>query len=61
MVVQWLGFCTFTAEGPGLNPSWRTKILKLPGTARKKKKISYNSEGWSPNKFLINLFILIGG
>ena len=26
LAVQWLGLCTFTAEGPGSNPSRGTKI-----------------------------------
>ena len=28
LVVQWLGVCAFTAEGMGLIPSRRTKILQ---------------------------------
>ena len=26
LVVQWLGPCAFTADGPGLIPGWRTKL-----------------------------------
>ena len=26
LAVQWLGLCTFTAEGPGSIPGWETKI-----------------------------------
>ena len=28
LVVQWLGLCAFTAEGPGLIPGWGDKILQ---------------------------------
>ena len=38
LVVQWLGLCTFTAEGPGLIPGQGTKIHKTRSSARKKKR-----------------------
>ena len=38
-MVQWLGLCVFTAEGPGSIPGQGTNILcKLGGMAKKKKK-----------------------
>ena len=38
LAVQWLGLCTFTAEGPGSTPAWGTKILQAAWTGQKKKK-----------------------
>ena len=37
-MVQWLGFCTSTAGGMGLIPSWRTKIPHAVVLSKKKKK-----------------------
>ena len=36
-MVQWLGFSAFTAVAPCSVPGLKTKILKLPGVAKKKK------------------------
>lgn len=36
-VVQWLGFCTFTAEGPG-SPLVKELILKPCGVDKKTEK-----------------------
>ena len=42
-MVQWLGLCVFTAEGPGSIPGQGTNILcKLGGMAKKKKKKIYS-------------------
>ena len=38
LVVQWLGFCTFTAEGPGLIPGRGTKIPQAAWCCQKKKR-----------------------
>ena len=38
LVVQWLGFHTFTDEGSGLIPGWETKILQALQQGQKKKK-----------------------
>ena len=37
LVIQWLGFCTFTTEGLGSIPGQETKYLQLQGIAKKKK------------------------
>ena len=43
-MVQWLGLCTFTAEGVGSIPVWGAKILAScvvqPKKEKKKKEIS---------------------
>ena len=43
-MVQWLGFCTFTAEGVGSIPVWGAKTLAScvvqPEKEEKKKEIS---------------------
>ena len=41
-MVQWLGFCAFTAEGLGSIPSWGTKI---PQARQKKKRGRERDEG----------------
>ena len=38
LVVQWLGFCAFTAEGPSSIPSQETKIPQVLRYGTKKKK-----------------------
>ena len=38
LVVLWLGFCAFTAEGPDSIPSWGTKIPRAALCGQKKKK-----------------------
>ena len=44
LVVQWLGFCTFTAEGTGSIPSQGTKILQAMQCGGKKKSYTeYNN------------------
>ena len=35
--VQWLGLCAFTAEGPGSDPGWGTKIPQASQHGQKKK------------------------
>ena len=35
--IQWLGLSIFTAEGAGLIPDWRTKILHAKQTKNKKQ------------------------
>ena len=42
LVVQWLGLCTFTAEGVGSIPGWGTNILQEAWRGRKKKR----KKGW---------------
>ena len=37
-MVQWFGLHAFTAEGPGSNHSWGTKIAQAAQPAKKKKK-----------------------
>ena len=37
LVVQWLGLCTVTAEGPGSITGWGTKIPQAAGPKKKKK------------------------
>ena len=39
LVVQWFGLHAFTAEGPGSNHSWGTKIAQAAQPAKKKKKV----------------------
>ena len=39
-MVQGLGLCAFTAEGPGSIPGWGTKILQAAWCSQKKKKKS---------------------
>ena len=36
-MVQWLGLCAFTAEGPGLIPGWGDKILQAVWYGQKKR------------------------
>ena len=38
LVLQWLGFCTFTAEGIGSTPGQGTKIPQASRHDQKKKK-----------------------
>ena len=38
LTVQWLGLCTFSAEGPGSIPSQGTKILQAVWCGQKTKK-----------------------
>ena len=38
LVVQWLGLCTFTAEGTDSIPGQGTKILQAMQCGKKKKK-----------------------
>ena len=38
LVVLWLGFCAFNAEGPDSIPSWGTKIPRAALCGQKKKK-----------------------
>ena len=38
LVVQWLGLCTFTAEGVGSVPGWGTKIPQAVRRGQKEKK-----------------------
>ena len=38
LVVQWLGFCAFIAEGAGSIPGWGTKIPQGVQCGPKKKK-----------------------
>ena len=50
LVVQWLGFCAFTAEGPSSIPSQETKIPQVLRYGTKKKKViiyglSFSSSG----------------
>ena len=40
LAVQWLGLCTFTAEGPGSISGWRTKIPQAVQQPPKKEKLS---------------------
>ena len=37
LVVQWLGLCAFTAEGPGSIPGQGTKILQVAQRSQKTK------------------------
>ena len=37
-MVQWLGLCSSTAEGPGLFPDWGAKIPEASQCSQKKKK-----------------------
>ena len=37
LAVQWLGLCTFTADGVGSIPGWGTKIPPATGHGQKKK------------------------
>ena len=39
LVLQWLGFCTFTAEGPGSIPGQGYKILQTVPCSQKELKI----------------------
>lgn len=36
---QWLGPCTFTAEGLGSLSDWGTKLIPQGGVGKKKKKV----------------------
>ena len=38
LVVKWLGLCAFTAENPGSNPDWGTKISQMVGCGPKQKE-----------------------
>nr|XP_058938824.1 ubiquitin-ribosomal protein eS31 fusion protein-like [Kogia breviceps] len=38
LVVQWLGLCTLTAEGPGSIPGWETKIPQATRPKEKKRE-----------------------
>ena len=40
-MVQWLGLCAFTAEGPGSTPDWGTKIPQAMRHSQKKKCLQY--------------------
>ena len=41
LVVQWLGFCAFTAEGPSSIPSQETKIPQVLMYGTQTKKLSF--------------------
>ena len=47
LVVQWLGFCAFTAEGPGSIPGRGTKIPQATWRGGKKKILSTSILSWS--------------
>ena len=38
LAAQWLALCEFTAQGPGSNSGWETKILQATQSSKKKKK-----------------------
>ena len=38
LAVQWLGLCTFTAEGTGSTPGQRTKIPQATQCGQKEKR-----------------------
>ena len=44
LAVQWLGLCTFTAEGLGSIPGQGTKILQAVQCGKKKKKKKQKKE-----------------
>ena len=44
-MVQWLGLYTCTAEGPGLIPGWRTKVLHKPHGVAPSPKIFKKIKG----------------
>ena len=56
LVVQWLGRCSFTAEGAGSIPGWGTKIPQAMGCGQKKGGGTHsllstprNSQGYALN------------
>ena len=60
LVVQWLGFHTFTDEGSGLIPDWETKILQALQQGQKKKRKLQQIFLFILNYFLeLEMFILL--
>ena len=51
LAVQWLGLCTFTAEGTGSTPGQRTKIPQATqcGQKEKRKEKEMSSFVWQLN------------
>ena len=48
---QWLGFRAVTAVAPCSVPGLKTKILKLPGVAKKKKNLIFCYLNLDPRRF----------
>ena len=51
-MVQWLGLCALTAEGPGSIPGWGTKIPQAAWCGKKKNKNKNNKNIYSSLKII---------
>ena len=53
LVVQWLGRCALTAEGPGSVPGRGTKISQAVWPSKKKKERKKKPVPWLPERPLV--------